>query len=182
MTILICRGYIMSVILTSLLLVIALPTSIQAQPGPSSERSSGVAHDYFNIASEFSLNGSAKVLAPRSTSAAAPYCPVTYYCAYDGVDFVGRPCGWTNSSSNYNVSNSCHTITGVPNGSANDMISSYQNWGSSVYRCIRSFQNANYGYELWFSPSEYTLPGNGIEPWVGSGANDKASSHIWTTC
>lgn len=90
-------------------------------------------------------------------------------------------CAWTGNSINYNVAGSCRGIDTILNGSANDIISSYQNWGTGTYSCLASYQNAGYVYRLWFTASAYHYRGSGIDNWV-EGANDKASSHSWQTC
>lgn len=110
-------------------------------------------------------------------------CALTYYCGYESVDFRDRECGWTGSSSNYNVANSCRRILdGASLGRADNIISSYQNWGTGTYSCVTSYQNAGYSIRLWLAPSELFLPGNGVDNWVGAGSNDAASSHTWSDC
>ncbi|RSM37928.1 hypothetical protein DMA12_34800 [Amycolatopsis balhimycina DSM 5908] len=109
-------------------------------------------------------------------------CALSYYCGYQGVDYGPKECAWAGSDSNYNTPRSCLQLNGIRNGSANDMISSYQNWGTGTYNCLRSFKYANYSYETWFTPSEFVYPGNGKVSWVGTVDNDEASSHYWQSC
>ena len=113
---------------------------------------------------------------------AAAACALTYYCGYQGSNYAPKECAWTGSDSNYNRAVSCWGVDGIPRASANDIISSYQDWGTGTYNCLRSFANANYVSETWFTTSEFVHPGNGLNPWVGAADNDKASSHYWQSC
>ncbi|HEY3477851.1 MAG TPA: hypothetical protein VGL02_03025 [Streptomyces sp.] len=131
-------------------------------------------------AAALTLGVAAVTVAAAPPAAAA--CALTYYCGYQGVDYAPKECVWSGSDSNYNRPRSCLQLNGLRNGSANDIISSYQDWGTGTYNCLRSFMNANYSSELWFTTSEFVHPGNGLVNWVGTADNDKASSHYWQSC